>query len=128
MDKDDPLKTQMVVWYLDPNKDLFYLKETDEHILHSKVPYLNVIGALIYWTMHTLSLNVSARFSSEPIRQHYNGVIHIFHYIHRNIDLSLFNSNELTKKLGLVGYVDACYLSDPHKVHRWDMIVLTMVQ
>lgn len=41
MDKDDPLNTQMVVRSLDPNKDLFfffYLKENDEHILHSKVP------------------------------------------------------------------------------------------
>lgn len=73
MDKDDPLNTQMVVRSLDPNKDLFfffYLKENDEHILHSKVPYLNIIGALIYWTMHTFPLNVSARFSFEPIRQY----------------------------------------------------------
>lgn len=41
--------------------------------------------------------------------------------------MSLFKSNKLTKKLGLVGYVDAGYLSDPHKVHKWDMILLTMV-
>lgn len=34
----------------------------------------------------------------------------MFHYIRRNIDLSLFNSNELTKNLGLVGYVDVGYL------------------
>lgn len=70
MDKIDPLNTQMVVRSLDPNNDIFYLKENDEHILHSKVPYLNVIGALIYWPMHTFSLNVSARFSYEPIGQH----------------------------------------------------------
>ena len=48
MDKAYPLSTPMVVRSLDPKKDPFRPKEEDEKILGPEVPYLNVIGALLY--------------------------------------------------------------------------------
>ena len=48
MDKAYPLSTPMVVRSLEPHKDLFRPKEPDEEILGPEVPYLNVIGVLMY--------------------------------------------------------------------------------
>lgn len=38
----------MVVQSIDPKHDLFRPKENDEEIFGPEVPYLNVIGALLY--------------------------------------------------------------------------------
>lgn len=62
----------MVVHCLDPNKDLFLPKESDEAILGPEVPYLDVIRAMMYPAQCTrpditLTVNVLAWYSSEPI-------------------------------------------------------------
>ena len=44
MDTTYPLSTLMVVRSLEPNKDLFRLKELDKEILGPEVPHLNAIG------------------------------------------------------------------------------------
>ena len=83
MDKAYPLSTPIVVQSINSKKDPFRPKEDDEHILGPEVPYLNIIGALMYLTQYTrpdiaFSVNMSAQFSSEPTRRHWNGVKHIF--------------------------------------------------
>ena len=119
MDKAYPLNTPMVVRSLEPHKDLFRPKEPNEEILGSKVPYLNVIGALTYLAQCIRSniafaVNLLTRFSSELTRKHWNGIKHIFRYLQGTIDFGLFYSNETTSS-GLVGYTNARYKSNPHK-------------
>nr|GEU53425.1 retrovirus-related Pol polyprotein from transposon TNT 1-94 [Tanacetum cinerariifolium] len=58
-------------------------------------------------------VNLLARFSSFPTKRHWNGIKHIFRYLRGATNLGLFYSNN--SKQGLIGYADACYLSDPHK-------------
>ena len=48
--------------------------------------------------------------------QHWNGIKHIFHYLRGTANLGLFYSNRLTNNIGLIGYADTGYLSDPHKI------------
>ena len=48
MDKAYPLSTPMVVRLLEPHKDFFRPKKSNEEILGPEVPYLNTIGALMY--------------------------------------------------------------------------------
>ena len=48
------------------------------------------------------------------MRRHWNGIKHIFHYLQGTIDLGLFYSTK--SKPELLGYADAGYLSDLHKV------------
>ena len=119
MDKAHPLSTPMVVRSLDPQKDQFRPRESDEEILVPEVPYLNAIGALMYLAQCTrpdiaFAINLFARFSSEPTRRHWNGIKHIFYYLQGTIDLRLYYSKESTTS-SLVGYSDAGYRSDPHK-------------
>ena len=119
MDKAHPLSTPMVVRSLDPQKDQFRPRESDEEILGLEVPYLNAIRALMYLAQCTrpdiaFAVNLLARFSSEPTRIHWNGIKHIFRYLRGTIDLGLYYSKESTTS-GLVGYSDAGYRSDPHK-------------
>ena len=119
MDKAYPLSTPMVVRSLDPQKDQFRPRESDEEILGPEVPYLNAIGALMYLAQCTrpdiaFAVNLLARFSSEPNRRHWNGIKHIFRYLRGTIDLGLYYSKESTTS-GLVGYSDAGYRSYPHK-------------
>ena len=75
MDKAYPLSTPTVVRLLEPHKDLFRPKEPDEEILGPEVPYLNVIGALMYLAQCIRSdiafaINLLARFSSKPTKRH----------------------------------------------------------
>ena len=48
MDKVHPLSSTMVVRSLDVKNDPFLLCEKDEELLGPEVPYLTVIGALMY--------------------------------------------------------------------------------
>ena len=48
MDKSHPLNSPKVVRLLEVTKDLFRPKEENEELLGPEVPYLNVIGALMY--------------------------------------------------------------------------------
>ena len=73
----------MVVRSLDPDKNPFRLKEEDEEILSPKVSYLSAIGAPMYLTNCTrpdisFVVNLLARFSFSPTRQHWNGIKCIF--------------------------------------------------
>jgi hypothetical protein len=108
----------MVVRSLDVKKDLFRPKEDDEETLGLEVPYLSAIGALIYLTNCTrpdiaFPVNLLARYSSAPTRRHWNGVKHVLCYLRGTTDMRLFYSHCSNPQL--VGYADACYLSDPHK-------------
>lgn len=68
MDKYHPSTTPMVVQSLKIEKDPFHpWKKKDEDALRSKVPYLDVIGALMYHannTQHdiTFAMNLLERF------------------------------------------------------------------
>ena len=58
-------------------------------------------------------INLLARYSSIPTKRHWNGVKHILRYLRGTSDMGLYDSKE--SKSQLIGYVDAGYLSDPHK-------------
>ena len=59
------------------------------------------------------SVNFLARHSSSPTKRHWKGIQHIFRYLRGTIDKGLFYSNKSNSPL--ISYVDAGYLSDPHK-------------
>lgn len=67
--------------------------------------------------MRPLSLvfyvNLLARYSPTLTLRHWNGVKHIMRYLRGTRDLGLFYSK--SNAYSLVGYVDAGYLSIPHK-------------
>ncbi|GJV43623.1 hypothetical protein Tco_1428159 [Tanacetum coccineum] len=103
---------------LDRQLDPFRAKEHDEDILGHEIPYLSAIGALMYLASNTrpniaFSVNLLARYSSEPTRRHWNGMKHIFCYLCGTRDMRLFYQKNSKSKL--VRYADAGYLSDPHK-------------
>ena len=60
------------------------------------------------------SVALLARYSSAPTKRHLNGIKHILRYLHGTSDMRLFYSKAM--KPQLLGYADAGYLSDPHKV------------
>ena len=118
MDKVHHLSSLMVVRSLDVKNDLFLPSEKDKELLGSEVPYLSVIGTLMYLATCTrpniiFFVNLLARSNSAPTRRHWNGIKHILCYLRRTTDMGLFYSRE--SKQQLLGYADAGYLSDPHK-------------
>ncbi|KAM1331936.1 hypothetical protein ACFX2H_044039 [Malus domestica] len=120
MDKAYPLSTPMVVHSVDIKKDPFRPKENDEIVLSPKVPYLSVIGALLYLAQCTkpciaLSVNLLARYSSAPTIRHWKGVKDVLRYLRGTTDMGLFYSEKSTNDHILVGYADAGFLFDPHK-------------
>ena len=71
MDKVHPLSSSMVVRSLNVKNDSFRPCEKYEELLGPKVPYLSVIGALMYLVncIHsdiTFSINLLARYSFAP--------------------------------------------------------------
>ena len=75
MDKAHPLNSPMIVRSLDVKNDLFRPCEKGEELLGPEVPYLSVIGALMYLATCTrpdiaFSVNLLARYSSAPTRRH----------------------------------------------------------
>jgi hypothetical protein len=118
MDKTHPLSTPMVVRSLDVKKDLYRPRENNEKTLGPEVLYLSAIGALMYLANNTrsnivFSVNVLARYNSDPTRRHWNRIKHVLRYLCGTRDMGLFYQKDIKSKL--VGYVDAEYLSDPHK-------------
>ena len=118
MDKAHPLSSPMVVRSLDVKNDPFRPCEKGEELLGPEVPYLSVIGALMYLANCTrpdiaFSVNLLVRYSSAPTRRHWKGIQHILRYLNGTIDIGLFYSNKSKEKL--LGYADAGYLSDPYK-------------
>ena len=118
MDKSHPLSSPMVVRSLEVTKDPFQPKEENEELLGPEVPYLSVIGALMYLANYTrpdiaFSVNLLARYSSSPTKMHWNEIKHVLRYLHRTFDMGLFYSKTLEPQFFC--YADAGYLSDPHK-------------
>ena len=56
-------------------------------------------------------MNLLARYSSVPTQMHLIGIKHILRYLRGTTDLGIF----YRKDFSFVGFVDSCYLSDPHK-------------
>ena len=99
--------------------DSFCPCEKGEELLGFEVPYLSVIGALMYLANYTcldidFLVNLLEKYSSATTRRHWNGIKHILRYLQGTIDMGLFYSNELKQQL--LGYANVGYLSDPHKV------------
>ncbi|KAM2508982.1 hypothetical protein ACFX1W_031120 [Malus domestica] len=139
-DKAKPSSTPMVVGSLDSKRDPFRPNEDDEKILEPKVPYLSVIGALLYLAQCTrpdisFAINHLARYNNAPTRIHWTGVKDIFRYLKGTTDLGLFypygSSSDAVPPASrvdsrLVGYPDAGYLSDPHKTRSQMGYVFTV--
>ena len=53
MDKSHPLNSLMIVHSLEVKNDLFYPKKDNEELLDLEIPYLSVIGALMYLVNYT---------------------------------------------------------------------------
>ena len=54
IDKSHSLNSPMIVCSLEVNKDLFHPKKDNEELLGLEVPYLSVIGMLLYLANYTL--------------------------------------------------------------------------
>ncbi|KAG7584504.1 Reverse transcriptase RNA-dependent DNA polymerase [Arabidopsis suecica] len=120
MDKAHPLSTPMVNRSLNVDND---------EILGPEVPYMSVIGGLMYLANCTrpdiaFATNLLARYNSSPTHRHWNGIKHIFRYLQGTIDLGLFYPRN--SAFGLVGFADAGYLSDPHKSRSQTGYVFTI--
>ena len=118
IDKAHHLSSPMVFWSLDVKNDSFRPCEKNEELLSPEVPYLSVIGALMYLANCThldivFFVNLFVRYSFTPTRRHKNGIKYILHYVRGTTDMGLFYSRE--SKQQLIGYADAGYLSYPHK-------------
>ncbi|KAL8097292.1 hypothetical protein AgCh_030429 [Apium graveolens] len=75
MDKAHPLTIPMVVRSLEVEKDPFHPRKQDEEALGPEVPYLSIIGALMYLTNNTrpdieFAVNLLAIFSSDSTKRH----------------------------------------------------------
>ncbi|XP_055830819.1 secreted RxLR effector protein 161-like [Solanum dulcamara] len=62
----------------------------------------------------SFSVNLLASYSSAPTSRYWNEIKHILQYLKGTIDMGLFYPYNCSPNL--VGYADAKYLSDPHKV------------
>ncbi|XP_050147306.1 uncharacterized protein LOC126622565 [Malus sylvestris] len=83
-DKVKPSSTPIVV--LDAKQDLSRPKEDAKEILEHEVPYLSMIGALLYLAQCTkldvyFDVNLLARYSHTPTPRHWTGVKDIFRYL-----------------------------------------------
>ncbi|KAL6138174.1 hypothetical protein ACLB2K_063459 [Fragaria x ananassa] len=120
MDKAHSLSTPMVVRSLDIHNDPFRPRQDDEDTLGPKVPYMSVVGALLYLAQCTrpyiaFAVNVFARYSSAPTTRHWISVKDILRYLRGTIDMGLFYEKTYVHGPTIVGYANAGYLSDPYK-------------
>ena len=82
MNEAHPLTSPMVVHSLDVKNDSFRPCEKGEELLGPEVPYLSVIGALMYLATCTrpdivFPVNLLAIYNSTPTQRHWNGIKHI---------------------------------------------------
>ena len=75
MDKAHPLSSSMVVRSLDVKNNPFCHCENGEELFNHKVPYLSVIGALMYLAKCTrlditFYVNLLPMYSSAPTQRH----------------------------------------------------------
>ena len=99
IDKAHPLSPPIFVRSLDVKKDSFRSCEKDEELLGLEIPYLSVIGALMYLANCSrpniaFYVNLLARYNSAPTRRHWNDIKHILRYLRGTTDMSLFYSRE----------------------------------
>jgi hypothetical protein len=85
--------------------------------LGPQVPYLCVIGALLYLANCTrpdiaFAVNLLARRSAAPTKRYWTGVKCILRYLNGTRDLGLFYKRDPNSNI--IGYTDAGYLFDPH--------------
>jgi hypothetical protein len=111
-------KTPMIVRALEKDSDLFRPCQEGEEVLGSQYPYLSAIRALMYLANITrpeiaFVVNLLIRYSVAPTIRHWNGVKDILRYLWGRPDLGLFYPKN--QDISLIGYVDAEYLSDPHR-------------
>lgn len=81
MDKSHLLSFPMIVHSLEGKNEFFHSKENNKELLGLEVPYLSVIGALIYLTncmrpYIMFFVNSLTRYSA-PTRKYWNRVNHI---------------------------------------------------
>ena len=74
-------------------------KPDEEKAEMSKVPYINVVGSLMYLAIMTrpdiaYAVGVLAHFNSNPGVEHWKAVKHIFHYLKGSVDLKLEYGNQ----------------------------------
>lgn len=86
MDKAHPLRSLIVVQWLDEKKEPFRPLHYQEELLSLKVPYLRARGKHMYLANITrpdvvYSVSLSTRYSSPPTRKHWNGVKHLLRYL-----------------------------------------------
>ena len=110
MDKTHPFSSPMVIRSLDVKNDSFRPCEKGKELLGPEVPYLSVIGALMYLANCTrpyivFSVNLLARYSSAPTRRHWKCIQHLLRYLSGTTDMGLFYSNKSKEKP--LGYADA---------------------
>jgi hypothetical protein len=122
------LSTPMVVRSPDVKKDSYRPQKNNEKAIGPKVPYLNAIGVLMYLANNmrpdiTFSVNILERYSSDPTCRYWNRIKHVLRYLCVMRDMRLFYRKDTKSKL--VGYVDARYLSDPHKTRSQSGYVFT---
>ena len=82
MNEAHPLTSPMVVRSLDVKNDPFRPCENGEELVGPEVPYLSAISAFMYLATCTrldiaFPVNLLAKYSSTPIRRHWNGIKHI---------------------------------------------------
>ena len=80
-------------------KDPFHPCEKGEELLGPKVPYLSVIGSLMYLANCTspdisFSVNLLAKYSFVPTQRNCNGIKYILRYLQGTTDMDLFYSKE----------------------------------
>ena len=118
MDVAHPLSSPMVVRSLDLKKDEFKPCGEGDKCLGLETPYLATIGALMYLKNYTkldiaFVINLLARFGAKPTKRHWNTVKHILRYLKGTKDLWLFY--KVGDGSNIKRYVDAGYISNPHK-------------
>ena len=77
------------------DKDPFRPKGDDEEVLGPEVPYLSIVGALMYLANYTrpdiaFIVNLLARYSATPTRRYWVGVKTILRYLQGTQDLGLW--------------------------------------
>jgi hypothetical protein len=117
IDKSYSTKIPMVVRSIDIEKGPFRPSDEGEEVLGPQVPYLSVVGALMYLANSTspviaFVVNLLARHSAKPTKRHWVGVKTVLRYLNGTRDLGLFYSRNQDPIL--LGYTDAGYLLDPH--------------
>jgi len=120
-------KTPMVVRSLKPESDIFGPRRGSEQPLDVvKYPYQEAIGALLYLANCSrpdisFAISVLSRFSTQPTRRHWSGIMQLMRYLAKTINNGLlYRRGNRTPYDVLItddiyGYADAGYLSDPHK-------------